>query len=198
MKKVIFPRYSIISLSILTILFLVGLIADKIISSKIYFYTGLSTFTIDDFRLLTIFIAITLLISAIFAFILKNMKRKWLKIASITVCILIAVLVFIQFLVGIVAFSPSAYVELLSDDGEHHIVIAEDCYFFSPYGGDVFEKTSPYTMEKLTKYVANIDFYTPFSDGKYTVTWNEDNFELCYDSDGDNEIDEKILIQYLQ
>lgn len=100
-------------------------------------------------------------------------------------------------MIGIAAFTPRAYVELVSDDGEHHIVIAEDCYFFSPYGGDIFEKTSPYTMKKLTKYVAGMDFYTPFSDGTYSVSWNEDDFELFYDSDGDGEEDERILIEYI-
>ena len=52
-------------------------------------------------------------------------------------------------------------------------------------------------MKRLEKYVAKKDFYMPFSDGKYSITWNDVNFELFYDSDGDGEKDEKMLIEYL-
>ena len=94
-------------------------------------------------------------------------------------------------------WSPRSYVELVSDDGEHRIVIAEDCYPFSIYGGIIYEKTTAHTMKWISRYETDIDFYAPFSDGNYSVIWCEENFELFYDSDGDGEKDEKILVKYL-
>ena len=197
MKKISFRLYAIISLSIVAVLFLLGFIADQIVKKGIFLYTGLSFFTIDDIRVLAVFVAIFLLTSVILISLFRYINNKSLNIVLAVILVLISLLVLIYLLVGIGAWSPRAYVELVSDDGEHQIVIAEDCYFFSPYGGDIYEKTSPFTMKKLAKYTADIDFYTPFSDGKYTVTWNAENFELVYDFNGDGEIDESILIDYL-
>lgn len=39
-------------------------------------------------------------------------------------------------------------------------------------------------MKKLTKYEAEIDFYKPFSDGRYEIVWGENSFEISYDFDG--------------
>ena len=124
-------------------------------------------------------------------------KRKWLCVAITVLLALISSITGLVLLALTLAWSPDSYVELLSDDVQHQIVIAEDCYLFSIYGGDVYEKTSPFTMKKLTKYEADIDFYTPFSDGKYSVTWNKENFELFYDSNGDGELDRKMIVAYL-
>ena len=79
---------------------------------------------------------------------------------------------------------PRQYVELISPDGEHCIIIAEDVYPFSVYGGNIYEKNSFCTMKKLTKYEAEIDFYKPFSDGRYEIVWGENGFEISYDFDG--------------
>lgn len=178
-------------------LFLLGFIVDQIICNETYLYTDSSTFTIDDLRVLAAFVVTTLLVSAIVVFLFKNLKKNWLKNIITTVIVLISVLILLQVIIGILAFAPRAYVELVSNDGTHHIVIAEDCYPFSIYGGDIFEKTSSHTMKKLAKYETDIDFYTPFSDGNYFVIWYEENFELFYDSDDDGEKDERLLIEYL-
>ena len=134
---------------------------------------------------------------AFFSTFHKNLKLKWLKIIIILLSALISIIFLAMVMISTTLFMPHTYVELLSEDESHNIIIGEDCYFFSPYGGDVFEKTSFCTMKKLEKYVAKKDFYTPFSDGKYSITWNAENFELFYDSDGDGEKDEKMLIEYL-
>ena len=202
MKKVIFPLYSIISLSVLSVLLLVGFICDRIVSGGTYFYTGLPSFTIDDLRLVFSFLVVILFSSAVIVFLFKNLKKKRLNIIiTIVMTIIIIIISFsilLWVLIGVSAFSPLSYVELVSDDGQHHIVIAEDCYLFSLYGGDVYEMTSPHRMKKLTKYEASVDFYTPFSNGDYSVVWNDENFELFYDSDGDGEQDRTILVKYLQ
>ena len=197
MKRLILPIYSVVATAIIAVFLVLGSIADRIIDSGTYLYTGLSYFTIDDLRLLILWIVVILVVSAILAILLKNIKKKWRRIWAIFVTTIPAVLILFQFSIGIGAFAPRAYVELISDDGQHHIVIAEDCYLFSPYGGDIFEMTSPHTMKKLAKYPAAIDYYSPFSNNNYSVTWNDKNFELFYDSDGDWELDKNILVKYL-
>ena len=93
---------------------------------------------------------------------------------------------------------PYEYVELMSDDGEHCIIIAEDTYLFSIYGGDIYEKNSFCTMKKLTKYEAGVDAYYPFSNEKYTIVWGEDSVEITYDFDGKGEIYKTITVEYLK
>lgn len=198
MKKIRFPLYSLIALAIFAILFLLGAVANHFVyHGKIYFYTGLPSFTIHDFKTVILFAELILGISGISVFLFANLKRKWLCVAITVLLALISSITGLVLLALTLAWSPDSYVELLSDDVQHQIVIAEDCYLFSIYGGDVYEKTSPFTMKKLTKYEADIDFYTPFSDGKYSVTWNKENFELFYDSNGDGELDRKMIVAYL-
>ena len=95
-------------------------------------------------------------------------------------------------------FMPYEYVELVSDDGEHCIIIAEDTYLFSIYGGDIYEKNSFCTMKKLEKYEAGVDSYYPFSDEKYTIVWGEENFEITYDFDGEGKTYQTITVEYLK
>ena len=200
MKRIIFPKYSILAFVIILILSLFILTADLLINHDIYLYTGLPGFTTGDLFIAIFMIGGGLFVSAIAVFVHNNLKRKWIRIVITLLSALLSALISIVFLVEVMiyaAFMPRTYVELLSDDEAHTIIIGEDCYLFSPFGGDVFEKTSFCTMKTLKKYEAEKDFYTPFSDGNYSVTWNDENFELFYDSDGDGEKDEKMLIEYL-
>ena len=197
MKKIVFPLYSVISAAAAALLLVLGFLADQVVKGGINLYTGLSFFTIEHIRILFLLLSVTLLPSAILVFMFQNIRNKPLNVLATVFLALIALVVFAYLVLCVSAYSPMGYAELVSEDGAHHIVIAEDNYFFSPYGGEIYEKTSPFTMKKLQRYTAEIDFYTPFSDGKYTVTWHEENFELFYDSNGDGEIDESILIDYL-
>ena len=197
MKKLIFPRYSIISLSIVALLVLLGCICDRIVEGDTQLYTGLRFFSIDFIRLRVGVAVVILFISALLVFLFKNLKIKWLFRSITAIALTASVFILFYLFTAILAFSPQSYVELTSDDGQHQIVIAEDCYPFSIYGGNVYEKTSFCTMEYLTKYETQIDDFTPFSDGDYSVTWGEESFELFYDSDGDGELDETITVKYL-
>jgi amino acid transporter len=198
MKRIHFPKYSIVAFLIVFLLSIFIFIADLLLDENgIYFYTGISGFTTGDLFVTIFLIGGGLFVSAIAVFLHKNLKLKWLKIIIILLSALISIIFLGRVMIANALVMPHTYVELLSDDSPHNIIIGEDCYFFSPYGGDVFEKTSFCTIKKLGKYVAKKDFYTPFSDGKYSVTWNDENFELFYDSDGDGELDEKILFEYL-
>jgi hypothetical protein len=75
-------------------------------------------------------------------------------------------------------------VEITSPDGAHTVIIAEDVYPFSIYGGDVFERTGAFSMKKLTKYETDIDYHYPFSQETYGIEWKDDGLVLHYDYDG--------------
>ena len=197
MKRIHFPIYSIIAFGMVFLLSIFVFIADLLLDKGIYFYTGMQGFTTGDLFVTIFLIGGGLLVSGIVVFLHKNLKKIWLRIIPTLLSALISTAFLIMVIIYNALFMPHTYVELVSADESHNIIIGEDCYFFSPYGGDVFEKTSFCTMKRLEKYVAKKDFYMPFSDGKYSITWNDVNFELFYDSDGDGEKDEKMLIEYL-
>ena len=197
MKKLVFPRYSIISLSIVALLVSAWCVCAHITRGETELYTGLPFLTTDDIKFRVAMAILILFLSAVLVFLSKNLKIKWLFRAITLATVTASAFVVLYLVAGILGFAPKSYVELTSDDGQHHIVIAEDCYPFSIYGGDVYEKTSFCTMEYLTKYETQIDDFTPFSDGDYSVTWGEESFELFYDSDGDGELDRKITVEYL-
>ena len=197
MKRIHFPIYSIIAFGMVFLLSIFVFIADLLLDKGIYFYTGMQGFTTGDLFVTIFLIGGGLLVSGVVVFLHKNLKKIWLRIIPTLLSALISTAFLIMVIIYNALFMPHSYVELVSADESHNIIIGEDCYFFSPYGGDVFEKTSFCTMKRLEKYVAKKDFYMPFSDGKYSITWNDGNFELLYDSDGDGEKDEKMLIEYL-
>ena len=196
MKRIHFPIYSIIAFLIVFLFSVFVYIADRLLDKGIYFYTVPSGFTTGVLFVSIFMIGSVLFVSAIAVFLHKNVEIKWIKIIVTILSALISVVFLVMVMISAVLFMPQTYVELSSDDEAHNIIIGEDCYFFSPYGGDVFEKTSFCTMKKLGKYVAEKDFYTPFSDGNYSVIWNNDSFELFYDSDGDGQMDKNMLIDF--
>ena len=198
MKKIKFPLYSIIALCIALLPAIFIFTAHVLLNEGIYLYTGLSDLNTEELIMLAFFLGLTLLVSAIIVFLFKNFKKKWINIIVAVVLVLVSSAFYIKITVPIAVFAPKEYIELVSDDRNHHIVIAEDCYLFSPYGGDIYERTSARTMRKLESYIAETNLLTPFSDGKYTVKWNPENFELFYDSDGDGELDQRILVEYLR
>ena len=162
MKRIHFPIYSIIAFFIVLLLSVFVFIADELLDKGIYFYTGLSGFTTGDLFVTIFLIGGGLFVSAVAVFLHKNLKLKWLKVIIILLSAFISIFFLARVMVANALLMPHTQVELVSDDGSHNIIIGEDCYFFSPYGGDVFEKTSFCTMKNLGKYVAKEDFCTPF------------------------------------
>lgn len=195
-KRIHFPIYSIIAFVMVFLFSAFVFIADRLLDKGIYFYTGQSGFTTGVLFVTMFVIGSVLFVSAIAVFLHKNVEIKWIKITVTILSALISVIFVVMVVISAVLFMPQTYVELSSYDEAHNIIIGEDCYLFSPYGGDIFEKTSFCTMKKLGKYVAEKDFYMPFSDGNYSVIWNNDSFELFYDSDGDGELDKNMLIDF--
>lgn len=195
-KKIVFPSYSIIAFAFSLILFIFLIVAHVLENNNIFFYTGSPTYTTSDLFDLVLVVSSILFVSAVIVFLRKNIQKKFPKILIGTIIVIInCVCLFYDFALSLL--QPQSYTEIVSDNGEHSIVIGEDCYIFSPYGGDVFEKTSFCTMKKIGRYDAGIDYYKPFSDGKYYVVWNEKDFELHYDFDGTGNKYKSITVKYL-
>ena len=197
MKKRFIPLYTIIAGAIGLLLLAFLLVLRGVSERGIVLYFGNIGFTANYLILSVALLSGILIASALLLLLYKNVKKRNIKIfLSIIVILAAGWLMFMGMLTA--AFIPVHYFELISDDGEHCIIIAEDTYLFSVYGGDIYEKNSFCTMKKLTKYEAGIDYYTPFSDGKYEIVWNEESFEIIYDFDGKGETYKIITVEYLK
>ena len=197
MKKSFIPLYSIIAGAIGFVLFAFLLVGKVLLEKGIVLYLGGMGATTNYIILGMALVSGFLIASAAFLFLHQNVKKRKIKIFLTLIVILAAGwYMFIGMLTA--AFIPVHYFELISDDGEHCIIIAEDTYLFSVYGGDIYEKNSFCTMKNLAKYEAGIDYYTPFSDGKYEIVWNEESVEITYDFDGKGETYKTITVEYLK
>lgn len=197
MNKRFIPLYSIIAGAIGLLLLAFLLVIQGLSEKGIALYFGNSGFTANYFILGLTLVSDSLIVSAALLFLYQNVKKRKLKV-FLALIVILAAGWFMFMGIATAAFMPVDYVELVSNDGEHCIIIAEDTYLFSVYGGDIYEKNSFCTMKKLTKYEAGIDYYTPFSDGKYEIVWNEENFEITYDFDGKGDTYKTITVEYLK
>ena len=197
MKKRFIPLYTIIAGAIGLVLLALLLVIQGLSGRGIALYFGNSGFTANYFILGLTLVSGVLIASAALLFLYQNVKKRKLKV-FLALIVILAAGWFMFMGIATAAFMPVDYVELVSNGGEHCIIIAEDTYLFSVYGGDIYEKNSFCTMKKLTKYEAGIDYYTPFSDGKYEIVWNEESFEIICDFDGKGETYKIITVEYLK
>ena len=197
MKKRILPIYSIVA-GVISLLLLAFLFFQHYLRQKeIEFYFSADGFVAADMVFILVLVFCFLFVSAVLLIVYRSNQKKWLKIL-ITFVVVVSVGCFLFIGSASALFMPYEYVELVSDDGEHCIIIAEDTYLFSIYGGDIYEKNSFCTMKKLTKYETGIDAHYPFSNEKYTIVWGEDSVEITYDFDGNGEIYKTITVEYLK
>lgn len=194
MKKFVFPRYSVIALTVVFLIACLGLTVKILNNNNVYIYTSLLNF--ERALLVIFFIGCSLFASAAIVFAHRNLKSRILKIIIVAVITFISLYLFVMASVPYLLFAPVNYAENISDDGQHHIIIGEDSYFFSPYGGDIYEKTSLGTMKKIGRYYAETDFHTPFSNNDYFIVWNKDDFEIHYDHDGVENEYEILTVRY--
>ena len=197
MKKRFIPLYTIIAGAIGLALFAFLLVIQGLSQKGIMLYLGNTGLTANYVILGVALVSGCLIGSAALLFLYQNVKKRKLKVFLALIVILAAGWLMFMGMVT-AAFMPVNYVELVSDDGEHCIIIAEDTYMFSVYGGDIYEKNSFCTMKNLAKYEAGIDYYTPFSDGKYEIVWGEESVEITYDFDGKGETYKTITVEYLK
>ena len=182
MKKRVLPLYSIIASASSFLLLVFWVVLQGMAQKGVLFYIGPNGFTANTL-LFVVFLTCALGASAVVVYACLRVKKKLLQIVLIVAVIIgSAVLLLLASIQSL--DMPRQYVELISPDGEHCIIVAEDVYPFSVYGGNIYEKNSFCTMKKLTKYEAEIDFYKPFSDGRYEIVWGENSFEISYDFDG--------------
>ena len=186
MKKVFFSRYSVIALTVVFLFSCFVFVVERLEARGIYLYMGSALVKIDMFGvpfLIFLFAGAVFLIGVVGRFMYQNWRFNRLRVVTAAVT---AVVVFIAFLGLAVTASllTDSYAEFASDDGEHRIVIGEDD-IPPPSGGFVYEKTSFATMKLLGEYNTVSKFYTPFSEGEYYFVWNENDFELHYDYDGE-------------
>lgn len=167
--------------AIATVLYLGGLWALRSLAARgTYLYLGLAHVGVTDLLLegaivlgVLAIVAVTLLLRA------SRVRRLWrVLVVCATVC---AVLLLVGTMLIAAAFSPRAYVALTSEDGAHRVIVAEDAYVFSPYGGDVYELTSDMTMRRIGRYETAAASDRPFSDGRFEAVWQGDALELHYD-----------------
>ena len=197
MKKRFIPLYTIIAGAIGLVLLALLLVIQELSEKGIALYFGNTGLTASHFILCVALVSGVLIASAALLFLYQNVKKRKLKV-FLALIVILAAGWFMFMGIATAAFMPVDYVELVSNDGEHCIIIAEDTYLFSVYGGDIYEKNSFCTMKNLAKYEAGIDYYTPFSDGKYEIVWNEESFEIIYDFDGKGETYKIITVEYLK
>ncbi|MBO5050931.1 MAG: hypothetical protein J6D31_01930 [Clostridia bacterium] len=195
-KKLVFPTYSAVALAVVALISFSVWGIDRYCERGNTIYISLLHLGLSDILMSMFFIGGGMLISAVALLVCKNFRFTLVRVVVIAaVCLWVGYCLLGVFINA--AFSPSAYVEVSSPDGQHRIVIGEDAYVFSPYGGDVYEITSPFTMHCIGRYEAEKDFFRPFSDGDYEIKWYDTYFELYYDYDGEPGEYEVLRMDYV-
>lgn len=160
------------------------------------FYPGNPRVNMQALLMFVAFLSLALFFSAAVLIFLRIFKRTGIKL-TLSLLLLVLVLFLLVYAMMFALFQPTSYVELTSPDGEHTIIILEDVYLFSNYGGDIYERTGVFSMKFRDKYLATRDSYYPFSQGDYEIEWRQDGVLLCYD-DGDAGDPSSIFIRYAQ
>ena len=173
MAKIILPKFSKVTFIISGILFCIYLLIRILIKFNIYIY--LFKIGVEVIIPIIIILVVALLIGAIAVLFYKNTKLKTLVVLTTTIfSFLILSYLSIFFLLTMYA----TYFEYTSDDKKHNIVVNEGSFLLSGYG-DIYEKTSFCTMQKVGGYTTD-DGFRPFSNDAFYFVWNENDFELYH------------------
>ncbi len=173
MKKIIFPKYSKIAL-IMSGTFLGIWILIKVFENfNIHLYLfGVGAEEINP--IITV-LSVVLFISAIGLLLYKNTKHKDFVVLATAIpsFLILSYLIFFSLL-----SMNGTYFEYTSDDAKHDIVVNERDFLLAGYG-DIYEKTSFFTMKRVGGYTTD-DGFRPFSNNAFYFVWNEKDFELHY------------------
>lgn len=172
-KKLIFPKYTKITLVATAVLICIYFIIKLLEKANIYIY--LFKCGAEEILPIIEILCIALIISAASVLLYKNIKCKGLIVILTAAVSLVA---FWYSLVLLVFTMNGTYFEFTSNDKKHNIIVNE-CSFLLAGWGDIYEKTSFCTMERVGGYTTD-DGYLPFSFDEYYFVWNENNFELHY------------------
>lgn len=186
MKRFKFPKYSKIAFILSAILFGIVVLMNFLENYNIYLYLfGTSN---KEIKSITILLVAILIISSISLILHKNTKHKILVV--VTTIVLSFFIISYLSLVALLSFNGT-YFEYTSDDQKHDIVVKE-CALLLAGWGDIYEKTSFFTMQKVGSYTTD-DGFCPFSKGDFRFVWNEDNFELHHAFFGNKNEDYQVV-----
>lgn len=196
-KKNFFSFYSFFAILGGLLLTAFVIVADKLADHNIHFYINYRGITAGKIFVVVVFAACFLLVSGIAVFLHRHFKHAFIRGIIILGIMAVACYVAFSTLFAALFFMPRSYAAAVSSDGEHRIIIGEDSRISAPYGGDVYERTSRFTIRKVGEYSTANEFSKPFSSGKFYVDWNENDFDIHYDYDGNGEY-KTVTFKYLK
>ena len=196
-RHVFIPLYSTVSVlaSVLIAVFL--FVADKLADHNIHFYINYRGITIGKIYVVAVWLACILFITGLNVFLHRNFGNMFLKGLILLGVLMFACYFAFSMLFNALFFMPRSYVEASSPDGEHQIIVGEDNRLAEPYGGTIYERTSFITIRKIGEFENEGDVYKPFSAGKFYIDWNEESFDIHYDSDGNGNY-KTVTFSYLK
>ncbi len=186
MKKISFPKYSKIALSMSVVFLGMWLLIKVLEKFNIYLYL----FGVGSEEIIPIItlLGVALLISAIAVLFYKNTRHKAIVVIATTILSFFL----LPYLLLFSLFSMNGtYFEYTSDDEKHDIVVNECAFLLAGYG-DVYEKTSIFTMKRVGGYTTD-DGFCPFSNDAFYFIWNEKDFELHHAYFGKSDKEYKIV-----
>ena len=193
MKKIVFPRFSKIALSIAVVLLLVNCLLRSLEKTGVHIY--FSVMSTREISPNVEILCIVLLVIAFVVLIFNNIHCRGLCIA-LTVIISFLILIFCMLICFSSLSFESKYYEFTSDYNDHCIVVNESPWLLGG-GGTIYEKTSFCTIKEIGTFSTD-DGFCPFSNGAYFFVWNEDNFELHYSIYGyENEFNGVVEMEYV-
>ncbi len=173
-------------------------VVDKLADRNIHFYINIRGITIGKLLVVAVFGACFLFVTGFIVFLHRNLHfgliRGLLSLGAMAIACYFA----FSMLFAALFFMPRSYVCINSNDGQHSLVVGEDSRLLSPYGGDVYERTTRITMRKLGEYEAGVDLYKPFSARKYQVEWGKESVTIQYDYDGTGNDYRTITFEYIK
>lgn len=191
-KKFVFPKLSIVS--IITSIVLIGFwyIVHELESMNYYFCFG--TLNPEIIYFIILCIGTALLLSSIVCLIFKKIKRKWI---SVPFAVFLAL--FTVWYLGLSFWSScitgTELSEFTSPNQKHNLIVMETSYLHGGRG-QVFEKTSGFTMKKIGDYSFN-HVFNPVNEGEFDLMWSEDSFELHYKGNHSGEY-EILKMEYIK
>ena len=191
------PLYSILSFVAGLLITAFVIVAKKLAERNVYFYINARGITPGKMYVIAVWLACLLFITGLNVFLHRNFRSLLFKGAILLGVLLVICYVAFSTLFTALFSMPRSYVSFVSDDGNHEIIIGEDNRLSAPYGGTVYERTSRFVIRKVGEYETGAYLYKPFSQGDAFVSWNETDFEIHYDYDG-NENEKSITFSYLK
>ena len=184
-RHVFIPLYSTLSVlgSLLIVAFLI--VAQKLAEHNVHFYINYRGITAGKLYVVAVWAACVLFITGINVFLHRNFSNMFLKGVILLGILIVACYFAFSVLFNALFFMPRNYVSMVSGNGEHQIVVGEENRLSAPYGGKIYERTSRFTIRELGEFQADGDFPKPFSAGKFYIDWNEEDFDIHYDYDGE-------------